>query len=192
MKDGYQDPKSAQHYLDFLDSADGQIHRQILAQAILGALPAGDPAILDAACGSGWLAAELKSKYPKTYACDSSSTLIDYGKRRFPAVEFSHCDMENQLPYPPGFFDCVILNMAGPDLSNLDAALKNLAAKLKMDGRLILTVPNPYLTYPVMVWKRSVWDILLRRKPKLKTNSAYFGTRKTVREFGGKNIASNS
>ncbi|MDE2311496.1 MAG: class I SAM-dependent methyltransferase [Patescibacteria group bacterium] len=191
MNGAYQDQKIARVYTDFLDSFNGQIQRQILGQAISGALPEGDLTLLDAACGTGWLAAELKPRFPKTYACDSSSQLIALGRQRYPAVEFSHCDIQISLPYPDGFFDAIILNMAGPDLSDLDAALKNLAAKTKNGGRLILTLPNPYYTYPAAVWKRSPLDFLLRRKPKLLINKNYFGPEQIIREFGGQTIPSH-
>lgn len=191
MENGYQEQKTAQNYIDFLESTNGKIQRAMLLQAIMAALPAGDVSILDAACGTGWLAAELKPRYPKIYACDSSGPLIAHGKQRYPAVEFSHCDVSAELPYPAGFFDVIILNMAGPDIADLEAAMKNLAAKIKMGGRLIMTIPNPYYTYPVAVWKKTMLDVLLGRKPRLKISDEYKTQKNITREFGDKTIASN-
>lgn len=192
MRNDYQDLKNAQIYTDFLDSANGIIQQKILAESIIKALPASPEAlILDAACGNGWLAAQIKPSRPKTYACDSSGTLIAIGKTRFPAVEFSHADLLKELPYPPGFFDAIILNMAAPDISDLIPALKNLAIKLKPGGQLLITVPNPYYTYPAAVWKRTLNDIFLFRKPRLIIDKEYFGPTQITREFNGHKIASN-
>ncbi len=176
----------------FLDSANGRIQQQIIFDAISELFPKTDgTAILDAAGGIGWLAAKLKTGGNRIYACDFSRTLIAAGQRRFPAVEFSHCDLTGPLPYPDGFFDAAILNMAAPDIAELSAALKNLAAKIKMGGRLVMTVPNPYLTYPVAVWKRSIADAILGRKPRLRFNRVYPAKKNIVREFNGKKISSH-
>ncbi len=192
MESAYQELKAAQIYVDFLASPNGQIQQKILEEAVLSALPdSKESVILDAACGTGWLANNLKPRYPKTYACDSSSTLIAIGKSSYPAVEFSHADLLKKLPYPAGFFDAVVLNMAGPDISNLGVAIKNLTGKIKPGGKLIMTVPNPYYSFPAAVWKRSISDILMMRKPHLKINDQYFGKQTIVREFNGQKIASN-
>ena len=67
MENAYQDPKSAQNYIAFLDSPNGKIQREILQDAILSALPAAsDITLLDAGCGTGWLANKLISDNYKT------------------------------------------------------------------------------------------------------------------------------
>ena len=58
----YQDPPTAIKYLDFLNSANGQIQQRVLTDAIFSCLPKNaDAKILDAACGPGWLSANLKN-----------------------------------------------------------------------------------------------------------------------------------
>ena len=186
MENAYQDPKAAQNYIAFLDSPNGKIQRWILQDAILKALPASsDITILDAGCGIGWLADKLISDNHKTYACDSSTALINEGKSRYPKVEFSNAGLQNSLPYPDDFFDCVILNMAASDIADLAAVMKNLSAKLKTNGKLIMTIPNPFYTYPVAVWKRSPLDILLGRKPTLKIVKPYQQYKNIALSFGG-------
>jgi len=54
-----------------------------------------------------------------------------------------------------------------------------------------MTIPNPGLTYPAAVWKRSFMDILLRRKPKLKMRKAPKGGETIEREFGDCKISSH-
>jgi len=192
MENAYQELKAAQIYTEFLASPNGQIQQKILEKAILAALPdSKESVILDAACGNGWLANNLKPRFPKTYACDSSAILIAIGKSNYPAVEFSQTDLQKNLPYPDGFFDAVILNMAAPDISDLSAAIKNLAAKTKPGGKFIMTIPNPYYSFPAAVWKRTIWDFLMRRKPKLTIGDGYFGKKNILREFNGQKIASN-
>ncbi len=192
MSNGYQNPKKAQIYEDFLASTNGQIQREILTKALLSALPSSpQTAILDAASGNGWLAADLKNIYDKVYGCDGSAALISSARQRYKAVEFSHCDLCGDLPYPAGFFDAVILNMAAPDIEDLNTAVKNLTGKLKFGGKFLMTIPNPYYSYPVAVWKRSLIDVLLFRKPQLKINRSYFGPKEIQREFNGKKIDSH-
>lgn len=189
---GYQEPETAKNYIDFLGSINGQIQQNILFAAISKTLPSSaETVMLDAACGTGWLASRLKPGYPKIHACDESLALIDYGKQHYPETKISRADLAGALPYNDGFFDVVILNMAAPDLENLDQAMKNLGAKLKINGKIIMTVPNPYLTFPIAAWKRSVFDVLLRRKPSLKIAGNYFGPKKISREFAGNKIPSH-
>lgn len=169
MSNAYQDPNTALKYLDFLNSLNGQIQQEILLKAVLARLPkTEDPKVLDAACGPGWLAAALKKYYPQAKACDSSEFLIQFARIHHPEIDFKEADVNLPLPYQKNFFNAVILNMVAPDLDDLALAFKNLAALLKPNGHLLVTAPNPPYTYPVAEWKRSGFDVLLGRKPKLK------------------------
>ena len=82
--------------------------------------------------------------------------------------------------------------MAAPDVNNLEAMFKNIFSVLKPAGQLILTIPNPYYTYPVGVWKRSLLDFLLMRKPKLCIRSDYNQKQNIVREFNNNKTKINS
>lgn len=190
MDSFYQDIDAIK-YLDFLNSKNGQIQQAVLWEAFKKHLPqTAGAVILDAACGGGWLSGRLKKYYKNLAACDSSEFLINFAKTNFSGINFKVADIEKPLPYRPGVFDAVILNMAAPDLTNLEAAMKNLSIVLKHGGKLFMTVPNPPLTYPAAVWKRGILGFLLGQKPKLKIKKSPLSG-PVKREFGD-NIFINS
>lgn len=169
MPNAYDNQRSANAFDQFLNSEDGEIQREILWNNIAPLLPPpGEIAILDAACGQGWLAGKLSDKYQSLEAFDSSEALIEQAQRNFPQVKFKVADLTKSLPYLPESFDVVILNMAAHDLSNLSRAFENLHTVLKPGGNLIMTIANPYYSFPVGVWKRGFWGKFLRLIPKLR------------------------
>lgn len=194
MSNTYQDSKTAQNYLNFLTSKNGQLQQNFLWGSIKKYLPEQKNAkILDAACGSGWLTSKLKNLQYEIEAFDVSESLINEAKKTVPNVNFKVWNLNQSLPYFKNYFDCVILNMAGPDLENLEIAFLHLNQILKTEGILILTLPNPRYTYPTAVWKRSLLDFLLFRKPNLKIVSSEKKEQKNIsREFKkGQTILSN-
>lgn len=181
-------------YVNFLASATGQIQQQVLWDALKKHLTQNSQQeILDAACGPGWLTKKLAESFPKVQGFDDSEVLIKIARNECKGINFKIADVTQPLPYPENFFDAVIFNMAAMDVDNLSAAFKNLLSIIKPTGQLLLTIPNPYYTYPVAVWKRSIFDVLLGSKPRLKLNSDYFHSGQTVeREFKkGETIASH-
>ncbi len=183
----------AKIYLDFLASRDGRIQQDILYKAIAARLPKQHSLrVFDAACGSGWLAGRLAENFAQISACDSSQSLLAAAAAAWPLLEFKMADIEQPLPYPPAYFDVVILNMAAPDLNNLSAVFINLSYVTKPGGRLIITVPNPELAYPAAVWKRSWLDVLVGRKPKLAKKAPPKSGSLIKREFVPKSLRLNS
>ncbi len=163
----YNNPVTAYKYLEFLESENGQYQQKILLDAILKRLKDNSQKILDAACGSGWLSGQLSKTYMNISACDSSEDLLSYAKTHYPNVSFSFASLQESLPYPDAHFDCIILNMAVTDLEDLKKAYTNVAKTLKVGGKLIVTLPNPYYSYPAAQWKRSWLGKLLGQKPHL-------------------------
>lgn len=181
----YQDLQTAFKYLEFLNSNNGEIQQQVLYRAIKQRLADNQQAIiLDAGCGPGWLCGLLKKKFDTIFACDSSEFFINFARTNYSGVDFKVASLNNSLPYQPNAFNFVILNMVAPDLSNLDGAFKNVAVVLKTGGKLLITIPNPKLTYPAAEWKRNLLDVLLLRKPKLKIKNPPNSGQKIQREFG--------
>ncbi|MCX6796995.1 MAG: class I SAM-dependent methyltransferase [Candidatus Doudnabacteria bacterium] len=193
MTNAYQDPKIAQFYLDFLNSENGLIQQNFLWEAILPFLSKNENIkILDAACGSGWLTFKLSTLYKNIQGCDISLPLITFAQKQYPRIAFFQADLAAGLPdFEDNFFDSIILNMAAPDLNDLAKAFKNLSEKLKINGNLILTIPNPCYTYPVAEWKKGLMGFLLGRKPKLKIKMPYISQKNIRREFSGQKIVSN-
>lgn len=191
MDQAYQDDVSAFKYIDFLNSKNGHIQQSVLLKSISRRLPTNPAAtILDAGCGTGWLAGALKNSFHKVEACDASEFFIKFARANYPRVNFRVADISAPLPYPTNSFDFVILNMVGPDLAQLGESFKNIAAVLKPGGKLLMTIPNPKYTYPAAVWKRGILGLLLRRKPRLIIKNSLVAAGPVKREFGDGKIAS--
>jgi ubiquinone/menaquinone biosynthesis C-methylase UbiE len=183
----YQQPDKAKEFADFLDTEEGEVQKDLHWQAIKKLLDLSTPAnILDAACGTGWLAGKIKESAPtdkiSVFGCDSSIPLIQNAKERFVDIHFDLADLQDTLPYTEKFFDSIILNMAIHDLNQPEKALANLNRVLKNDGQLIITLANPYYSYPVGIWKRGILDFLLGRKPVLRLKD-YWSFKKADRSF---------
>jgi SAM-dependent methyltransferase len=194
MIEDYNNDLNAAEYINFLTSTNGQIQQKVLWEAIKNRLPKNALVeILDAACGSGWLTKSLSQNYPNSQGCDISEALIKSAKKEYRGIGFKIANLEKPLPYSTDFFDVIIINMAAPDISELVKSFKNIFDSLKPTGQLIITIPNPYYTFPVGVWKRSLLDFILDRKPKLLINHDYNHSQNIVREFnnGKTKISSN-
>ncbi len=189
----YEYAKKARQYIEFLNSKNGQIQQHVLGSVIFSMLPKNNnTTIIDAACGSGWLAHKLSKTYKDIKGFDSSTELISFAQKKYPNISFSVEDVTKHLPYKESF-EVVILNMAATDLGDLTSAFKNIASAIKKGGQLIMTIPNPHYTFPVGVWKRSLMDVLLFKKPKLVLNKSLYKTQRNIqREFGnGTTLTSN-
>jgi SAM-dependent methyltransferase len=181
----FQASETAIKYLEFLSSKNGKIQQEVLLKAILLRLPKNpDITVLDAGCGPGWLAGELKKTFHNIQACDASEFFIQVAKAEQPNIDFKLASLDNPLPYPQESFDWAVMNMVGPDLNNLEAAFKNVTAVLKPGAKLLMTIPNPKYTYPAAEWKRDWYDVLLMRKPKLKIKMPPLPGSQIQREFG--------
>lgn len=167
MGNPYQNPDSAKKYSEYLNSPQGQIYREIMASAIKPRLPGRDALILDAACGNGWLTAALSQTYANIRGCDASEFLINEAGNAYPGLHFTVADLEKELPYPKDYFDFGLLCMAMHDIPHPALALQNLYQALKPNGKIIITLPNPYYAFPVGAWKRGVLKFLFRQKPGL-------------------------
>jgi ubiquinone/menaquinone biosynthesis C-methylase UbiE len=177
----YQDPDIADDYTSFSDSDNGQIQQQIIAEALQSYLPSTGN-VLDVACGNGWLAAALAGKY-QVRACDFSQQLIKEATMRYPDVAFDVADVTGVLPYENNLFDVSIFNMAAHDVSDLQHSFEEIARVTKPDGKILVTVANPYYSFPVGVWKRGWRKFIPGEKPWPKLRSYFDFKNKSSREF---------
>lgn len=184
----YSQNSNWQNYLKFLDSTDGKIQQQLLLNVIMKRLQLNKiKTILDAACGSGWLAGALSGSYV-VEGCDNSSALLGAARQSFPGLRFSLADVEVPLPYPADHFDAVVLNMAAHDVSDQVVAFQNLFKVTKRGGKLIATIVNPYYAFPVGEWKRGITGKLLNKKPRLMLREYFTKARKGARVTSNKNF----
>ncbi len=188
----YENAGSAKEYLAFLESTNGKIQQTVLLETIQKKLQANSGQyILDAACGSGWLAGKLIQKFPNTSGFDSSETLITHAKNHFQNIDFTVANLAKPLPFENEKFDVIILNMAVTDLSKPVESFSNLNKILKPGGQLLVTIPNPYYAYPIGVWKRGLLDRLLLRKPKLRLRSFPYNSKELLPSWDPKQPTSH-
>jgi SAM-dependent methyltransferase len=181
--DSYLRDQGALSYLEFINSDDGKVFKQVQGDAIVGRISDNNLSILDAGCGPGWLSNRLTTLGHKVEACDSAPLLIDYAKTHYPNINFVLADLTRDLPYPTESFDVIVLSMAALDLADQKTAFNNLHRVLKPGGKLIVTIVNPYYGYPVGVWKRGIIGFLLRRFPNLRLRPYNFYLRNSNRSF---------
>ncbi len=103
--------------------------------------------VLDAGCGNGRLLEAFIGKQIDYQGFDSSEELIKFAKKNYPERHFFVEDLmdlnslaENKYDYI--FLVAVILHIPGKELR--EKVLKNLAKKLKKEGRLIISVWDFY------------------------------------------------
>jgi len=185
MNTSYNHKDGAANYIQFLDSVNGTIQKEVLSHSIIKSLSEDlTITILDAASGPGWLTNDLQKFYQNIRGFDKSPKLISYAKQNYPGILFDTLNILEPLPYQKESFNVVILNMAAIDISNLHTAFTNIFSMLKKNGQFIMTVPNPYYTYPIAAWKRSILDFVLGNKPKLTLINNYKHKKNIERDFG--------
>lgn len=168
-KHSYEHKRASDAFRAYASSRDAKIEQDLLQPAISAFLPKDKTlSVLDAACGTGWLAKELFNDKYQISACDISPEFISELKKNHPAIPAAVADISQKPPYPPNHFGCIILNMASHDLKDLRQSFQSLATVLMPEGTFIMTVANPYYSYPVGRWKRGLIGRLLSRKPSLK------------------------
>jgi ubiquinone/menaquinone biosynthesis C-methylase UbiE len=168
----YSEAENARGYSEFMDSEEGKTQQKLIWEAIFPRVK-GDK-ILDAACGTGWFAGKLAAKKNgqekfNVSACDASASLVERARAAYPNVHFDVADLsQKNMPYAAESFSTVVLNMALHDFADMPNVLKNLRALLQPNGALLVTVANPYYSFPVGTWKRGLIGRILNRRPTLK------------------------
>jgi len=103
---------------------------------IFSSLPKGK--ILDLGCGNGDYAKELKDLGFDVVAGD-----IDIARFRYKnEVEFKHCDITKEIPFPAGHFDYVLLLEVVEHLRNPYTVIPEINRIIKPNGSLIISTPN--------------------------------------------------
>lgn len=175
----YNEQKNAKAYLNFLDSSDGQIQQEFLYLAIKKELDILKPQkIIEAGCGTGWLCSKILNDGFNIYGFDGSEILLNIAERDYPKIDFKLADVQKELPYEKNSFDVAILNVMIHDVEDQIVAMKNLFDVTSSDGKMIVTIPNPYYALPTGYWKRGIFRRLFGRMPKLILKN-YFGFDRT-------------
>jgi SAM-dependent methyltransferase len=110
-------------------------------------------AVLDVGCGTGQLAARIRSEIPATWmvGCDFSGGMLRQARARDRGVSWVQGDA-GRLPFGDATFDAVVSTEAFHWFPDRRAALEELRRVLRPGGRLLLALVNPRvpLTGPVV------------------------------------------
>jgi demethylmenaquinone methyltransferase/2-methoxy-6-polyprenyl-1,4-benzoquinol methylase len=100
--------------------------------------------VLDAACGTGDLAlADLLAGAGQVVGVDFSEPMLERARRKSTAIEWVQGDL-SQLPFPDADFQAATVGFGLRNVSDLDAALRELRRVLEPGGRLgILEMTRP-------------------------------------------------
>ena len=104
--------------------------------------------VLDAGCGEGHVARLFARHGARVVAADISPRLLEHARQleaRDPhGIEFVQADLARGLPSHTGAFDLATANMMLDDCKDLAGVLTGIADALKPNGRLLLSMNNPY------------------------------------------------
>lgn len=126
------------------DLMSGGLHRLWKAFAVaLAGVRAGER-VLDVAAGSGDLASQFSRRVGasgEVWLTDINYAMLQRGRDRLldrgrpvPAIQ---CDAE-RLPFPSDYFDCVSVAFGLRNMTNKDAALREMRRVLRSGGRLLV------------------------------------------------------
>ncbi|MGG7177425.1 methyltransferase domain-containing protein [Clostridium paraputrificum] len=102
--------------------------------------------IIDIGCGPGNSTEVLAKRFPNAYVLgvDSSSDMIEQGKRDYPNLDFNKCDVGSDLSKLDKDFDIVFSNACIQWIPNHNQLLNNLIGLLKRGGILAVQIPMNY------------------------------------------------
>ncbi|MFC5835394.1 class I SAM-dependent methyltransferase [Nonomuraea insulae] len=107
---------------------------------IVDALPAGDA--LDAACGTGRMAAYLAGRGHRVRGVDSSPDMLERARRRVPQAEFQLGDLSS-LPVPGESVDLLVCSLALTHVPVLGPVLAEFARVLRPGGHVVIADIHP-------------------------------------------------
>lgn len=165
----YVNGNASEAFREYSLSTDAKIEQELLFQGMEKFLPEKRGSrVLDAACGTGWLSQKLFEIGYDVSACDISSNLISNLQEKTSQIKTEVCDLCQKTPFESEIFDQIIINMSLHDFQNPGKALKNLRLVLSDQGKMLVTVANPYYSYPVGRWKRGFWKKIINKRPFLR------------------------
>jgi ubiquinone/menaquinone biosynthesis C-methylase UbiE len=117
-----------------------ELATRLYADALLDAVNVRPgEALLDDACGAGFVAATAASRGAVVIGADFSPAMLAQARRLHPTIRFDHADAE-ALPYGDGTFDAVVINFGLHHFPFPERALSEIRRVLRPDGRVACTV----------------------------------------------------
>lgn len=102
--------------------------------------------VLDAGCGSGPLALALRDAGATVSGFDLSPAMVQLARERLgPDADLQVADLDKTLPYDDERFDVIVCSLALHYLEDWQQPLTELRRVLKHGGRLVVSVPHPFV-----------------------------------------------
>src|ERR1043166_4611139 len=128
-----------QRVADKYDSTWSSLTRQFIPYLIDAAQIAPGMAVLDVACGPGYVSAAAKKLGAIPIGVDFSSKMVAIANRVFPEIDFIEGDAQ-KLPLPDTRFDRVLMNFGLLHLSRPEMACSEAFRVLRTGGRFGFTI----------------------------------------------------
>jgi ubiquinone/menaquinone biosynthesis C-methylase UbiE len=114
--------------------------------AVLRAIPPGEPRVLDVGCGTGLLAGRIARRLPGSHVvgCDFSPGMLQRAAQRQAGPDWVRADAQ-RLPFADASFDAVVSTQALHWVPDQRAALGEFLRVLAPGGRLLVSLINPPL-----------------------------------------------
>lgn len=102
--------------------------------------------ILDAGCGEGIVSRSLPDGAKRIVGIDIVPQLIEYARQRDPSqrITYEVHDLSKPLPQYAESFDLIVSNLVLNDVADYAGFITTLGALLKVNGRVVLSMNNPY------------------------------------------------
>ena len=139
---------SAEWYDANMGESGDPLNRDVLRPVMLEML--GDLAgltVVDAGCGSGYVAAELAKTAARVIALDAAPSFVELGRRKYRDVSkltFEAADLLGALPVADRMADVVLSKMVLQYVPDLAAFAREARRILRPGGRLLVFVEHPF------------------------------------------------
>lgn len=124
---------------------EGDNNRRLNSDPVLWQL-AGDVtglAVLDAGCGTGYLAQKLSAKGANVTGVDLSPRMIEIAQRRWPQIDFRVDSCSALTTLAPATFDLIVSNYVLMDVEDLPGAMAAFHRVLKPGGMVVAVFSHP-------------------------------------------------
>ncbi len=140
--------RSAESFLDYIQSPWGRLRTEMIVQQLGRHLPEGALRVLDAGAGNGAMALPMAQAGHAVTATDFSAEMIAIGRERTREagldVAWIQCELfDLEASLERASFDLVLCHFVLPYVEDHQAALQVLARLLRPGGTLSLMVTNP-------------------------------------------------
>jgi len=150
--------------VSYINSGMGRLVRAVLDPVMLEQIQPRGKNLLDIGCGEGYFTRVLKaSGAARVVGRDISPELIKKALEQDPGGEYQVRDISADHPGAPDSFDAVSACMVLMDLPDLDSAYRGISASLVPSGKFVACMINPYYSYPVGEWRKTLRSGLHRQ-----------------------------